>query len=76
VSSAELVAVIAAVGALMSSLAALVTALASYARLAAVHDAVNGQGAELRAISHSEGFAAGYQQRADLASPGPRDSVP
>lgn len=63
----ELASVIAAAGALVSSLAALVAALASYARLGAVHDAVNGQAETLRAVAHSEGFAAGYQQRAGQA---------
>jgi len=62
--AAELISIIAAIGALISSLAALVTALASYARLGAVHNAVNGQGEALRAVAHSQGFAAGYTERA------------
>jgi len=76
VNGSELVAVIAAVGALVSSLAALVTALASYARLGVVHAAVNGQGEELRAIAHAEGFAAGQQGRPAAASPAGDEAVP
>lgn len=67
---AELVSVIAALGALFSSLAALMTALASYARLGAVHDAVNGQGEALRTVAHSQGFAAGFIEGARPIDPG------
>lgn len=58
----DAIALILALAAMLSSLAAFVTALLTYARLGEVHHAVNGQSERLLGLTATASFAAGKLQ--------------